>query len=576
MRRTSLKRIYLATLTVVFLAALALFVSFDYMSQQEQTEEALLEEARMFTREMDAVWQFMDNQQKVINTSFDGDYDFKGLHCSIVGKSVGAIFSYDNDYTIRYTNFEPRSVQDRPDEFEAAALTAFNEDAAVTEYYGIADYRGVERFRYLQALEVDASCLECHGEPVGEIDITGHAKEGWTLDSVGGAISIVIPLDQQREAAMSNIMRDAGFFLALTLLIGAVVYWVTRSFVLKPLGRMNEAFGEMGERRLDVEVDEGRASLEVASLIGSFNDMAGQLRGVYESLEDQVADRTRELAAANDELVRQRDSLELLSAKLAKESKFKTDLLSMVNHELRTPLTSIITLSQISIEGVNDARRRLSAADVAASGAIRAELESWEEVRKNASALLEMINNMLDIARSDAGAMRATREFMELGDIAVAVRGTMKPLAARHKVHFRTDVAADVPLALGDYEKTQRMLENLVGNAIKFTPDEGRVHLGITLEGETGDVLMRVSDTGIGIAPEDQERIFERFVQVDSTSTRKYNGSGLGLALVKEYVDIQGFSIEIESALGEGTTFTVRIPRELTTGDDLEEEALEG
>jgi len=96
-RRTSLKRIYLATLAVVFLAALALFVSFDYMSQQEQTEEALLEEARMFTREMDAVWQFMDNQQKVINTSFDGDYDFKGLHCSIVGKSVGAIFSYDNE-----------------------------------------------------------------------------------------------------------------------------------------------------------------------------------------------------------------------------------------------------------------------------------------------------------------------------------------------------------------------------------------------------------------------------------------------------------------------------------------------
>lgn len=574
MKRITLKRIYLATLTVVFLVSFALFVAFDYVSQQRQAEEALLEEARTFAREMDAVWEFMDNQQKVINTSSDGDYDFKGLHCSIVGKSVGAIFSYNSDYTIRYTNFEPRSYQDHPDSFETEALTAFNEYSAVTEYYGVAEYRGEDRFRYLQALEVDAGCLECHGEPVGEIDITGHPKEGWTLDSVGGAISIVIPLDQQSEAVRNNIVRDAVFFLVLTTLIGMVVYWVTRAFVLKPLGRMSTAFGEMGERRLEVEVDEGLASREVADLIGGFNAMAGELRSVYEVLEDQVADRTQDLQAANAELERQRDSLEQLSAKLAKEAKFKTDLLSMVNHELRTPLTSIITLSQISIDEVEQAWRCGRVRGEDEERAFRAELNSWGEVRKNASALLEMINNMLDIARSDAGAMRAASELMELGDIAVAVRGTMRPFAKQHQVHFRTDVAADVPLVLGDYEKTQRMLENLVGNAVKFTPDEGRVHLGIALEPETGDVLVKVSDTGIGIAPENQERIFERFVQVDSTSTRKYNGSGLGLALVKEYVEIQGFSIEVDSELGEGTTFTVRIPSSLTVGDGFEEEGL--
>ena len=280
MKRVSLKRIYLATLTAVFLVTFALFVAFDYVSQQNQAEEALLEEARTFAREMDAVWQFMDNQQKVINTSSDGDYDFKGLHCSIVGKSVGAIFSYNNDYTIRYTNFEPRSYQDRPDAFEAEALTAFNEDSSVTEYYGVAEFAGEERFRYLQALEVDRSCLECHGGPVGEIDITGHPKEGWTLDSVGGAISIVIPLDQQREAVIGNLMLDAGFFLALTLVIGTVVYWVTRSFVLRPLERMSDAFGKMGERSLEVFVHEGGASREVADLIAGFNDMAEELRGV--------------------------------------------------------------------------------------------------------------------------------------------------------------------------------------------------------------------------------------------------------------------------------------------------------
>ncbi|MBQ9954491.1 MAG: DUF3365 domain-containing protein [Eggerthellaceae bacterium] len=564
MKRVSLKRIYLATLTAVFLVTFALFVAFDYVSQQNQAEEALLEEARTFAREMDAVWQFMDNQQKVINTSSDGDYDFKGLHCSIVGKSVGAIFSYNNDYTIRYTNFEPRSYQDRPDAFEAEALTAFNEDSSVTEYYGVAEFAGEERFRYLQALEVDRSCLECHGGPVGEIDITGHPKEGWTLDSVGGAISIVIPLDQQREAVIGNLMLDAGFFLALTLVIGTVVYWVTRSFVLRPLERMSDAFGKMGERSLEVFVHEGGASREVADLIAGFNDMAEELRGVYENLEDQVADRTRDLKAANAELERQRDSLERLSAELAKESELKSDLLSMVNHEMRTPLTTVIALAHMAIE---DCDKRLEVSPTPEEEESRA---AWSEVLSSSRNLLGMINNMLDVARSDAGMTTVASELMDLGDVALAVSNTVKPIAKRSGVDFRTHVAADVPLVLGDFEKTGRLLENLAGNAVKFTPEGGAVRLGITLEEGTGDVLMSVADNGIGIAPEDQHRIFEKFVQVDISSRRRYGGNGLGLALVKDYAEAQGFDVALESELGRGSTFTVRIPRDLVVEDDYE------
>ena len=194
----SLKTIYLAALTAVFAVSFFAFVAFDLYSQQRQTEQAMLEEARTFAREMDAVWQFMDNSQSIINNSSSGGYEFKGLHCSVVGKSVGRLFSAGSDYHIRYTNFDPRSEQDIPDEFETKALEAFNADRSVTEYYGVAPFDGEDRFRYLQALEVDDSCLECHGEPFGELDITDHAKEGWTLESVGGAISIVIPLDQQQ------------------------------------------------------------------------------------------------------------------------------------------------------------------------------------------------------------------------------------------------------------------------------------------------------------------------------------------------------------------------------------------
>ena len=259
-----------------------------------------------------------------------------------------------------------------------------------------------------------------------------------------------------------------------------------------------------------------------------------------------------ELRRANVALEQQRDALERLNEKLAEETQFKSDLLSMVNHELRTPLTSIITFAQISREACPPDRE--------------SERHSWEEIEKNSQILLTMINDMLDIARSDAGSVHVACEPMDLGDIVSSVRGTMTPLARKYCVAFRTRVASDVPLVNGDFEKTQRMLENLASNAIKFTPDGGTVELRVDLDAGNGSVRLCMADDGIGIAPEDHERIFERFFQVDSTSTRKYNGSGLGLALVREYAAVQGFAVSVESALGRGSTFTITIPPDAIVG----------
>ena len=555
-RNVSLRVICVLVLTAVFVAATAAFTFFDIRTQTEHMEDSLAEEARTFAREMDAVWQFMDNSQYTINNTSDGVFEFKGLHCAIVGKSVGAIFSAGNDYSIRYTNFEPRRAQDKPDSFEAEALTLFGEGSAIEHYRIVEDDddadraqtsadSGAAQFRYVQALRVNESCLECHGEPAGEIDITGFPMEGWTLDSVGGAISVVIPLEQQYQALRDNVIRDVAFFLLLATFIGIVVFGLMTAFVLRPLEAMKRAFGAVGEGRLEHSMDDAGTAREIASLIERFNAMAKELRVTYAGLEDQVAERTRDLRRANEELAAQRDSLEALSEKLAKESQVKSDLLSMVNHELRTPLTSIITLSQIALES---------------NGGDVEERSSWEEVRKSSSVLLGMINNMLDIARSDAGAMAVSRELMDLGDIVASAQGTIGPLAVGARVGLKTAVAPDVPLVNGDYEKMLRILENLGTNAVKFTSPGGAVSIEVTREAASGDVLVRVIDDGIGIAKEDRERIFDRFFQVDSSATRVYNGSGLGLALVREYAVAQGYAVSVESELGRGSAFTVRIP----------------
>ena len=555
-RNISLRVVSLLVLTFVFVVATAVFTLFDIRMQTQNMEDSLAEEARTFAREMDAVWEFMDNSQHTINNTTTGVYEFKGLHCAIVGKSVGAIFSAGNNYSIRYTNFEPRRAQDKPDAFETEALALFNEQKDTQEFFRIVSPAEVDRaqtsadngaaqFRYVQALRVNESCLECHGEPAGEIDVTGFPKEGWTLDSVGGAISIVIPLEQQYQALRENVVRDVGFFLLLATFIGIVVFGLMTVFVLRPLEAMKRAFGEVGEGRLRQSMDDAGTAREVASLIDRFNVMSRELSVTYEELEEQVEARTQDLRRANEELAAQRDNLEALSEKLAKESQVKSDLLSMVNHELRTPLTSIITLAQIALES---------------GGADEEERRSWEEVRKSSSVLLGMINDMLDIARSDAGAMAVSMELMDLGDIVASAQSTIGPLAVGARVTLATTVAPDVPLVSGDYEKMMRILENLGSNAVKFTPAGGTVSLSAMREEETGDVLVTVSDNGIGIAKENQERIFDRFFQVDSSTTRIYGGSGLGLALVREYAAAQGYTVGVESELGCGSAFTVRIP----------------
>lgn len=550
LKKPKLRSIYITALSALFAACFAVFLCLDVHMNREQAESMLLEEARTFAREMDAVWGFMGNAQYTINNTSNGTYEFKGLHCAIVGKSVGMIFSHGSDYKIRYVNFEPRNILDKPDAYETSALQTFLTDSDTTEHYGFTEVDGIRRFRYVRALQVDESCLECHGEPAGELDITGFPKEGWTLDSVGGAISMIVPTDHQDAAMLGSVARDVAFFFAFTIATGAIILCVTWFFVLRPLSHVEGAFAKLAGGEMGVKLRVDRVSRETEEIIAGFNVMAGELERMYAGLEEQVRERTQDLDAANRALARQRDELEVLAGRLADESSFKTDLLSMVNHELRTPLTSIITLAQVSkaTEGAGDDEER----------------RSWSEVENNGTILLEMINNMLDIARGDAGVATTECEPIDLGDVTSSVRSVMAPIALKYKVAFSTSVAPDVPLVLGDYDKTLRIFENLASNAVKFTADGGNARLDVRLDAATGDVHATVSDTGIGIEPEHLGRIFDKFFQVNSTSTRKYNGNGLGLALVKQYVQAQGFRVEVESEPGKGSSFTIVVPSELT------------
>ena len=274
--------------------------------------------------------------------------------------------------------------------------------------------------------------------------------------------------------------------------------------------------------------------------------MTRELSDLYDSLESQVADRTAQLAQANAVLERQRAQLEEANERLAQDNQYKSDFLSMMSHELRTPLTSILAFSEIlNSEGApRDAR----------------EAQVRQEIETNSRVLLLMINDILEMSRLDAGKTELSCEPVELGDVVGMVESVMRPLAERNGIDFSCSIDADVPLIEADFEKIRHVVENLVGNAMKFTPEGGTVRVAVSYHPECEQAWICVADTGVGVAKADRERIFERFAQADSSVSRKYRGTGLGLALAKEYVEMHGGDITLESELGHGSAFTVRLP----------------
>lgn len=542
-----LKTKFAVLIVALFVVSLIVSTAWTSYAQRQQTINELREKGLVLSQQMTAVWDFMSaNQDRFEATAFAENGSYQGLHCAIAGRSIAQLFTNESGYVTRFVNFNPRNVEDTPDEFESQALDAFYADPSLKEYYAITDYQGQRVFRYLAPMKIERTCLECHGEPKGEMDITGHPKEGWAIDDIGGAISIVIPMDMYVSAEQDSVLQNVVFFIVVLVVCLLIVYITLSRLVTRPLGKIRQGVARIQTGDLDVRLDGAESSAEMNTLASEFNAMAHELSDLYEGLEAQVDDRTAQLAHANDVLERQRVQLEQANELLRNDNEYKSNFLAMMSHELRTPLTSILAYAELL-------NREGEPAD-------EGEAEARREIEANGRVLLLMINDILEMSRLDAGKTQLALETVDLGDVVGLVQSVVAPLARRNGVDFSCDISPDVPLVQGDFEKIRHVLENLCGNAMKFTPEGGSVRLTASYDAAAREVVMCVADTGIGIAPEDQQRIFERFMQVDSSVSRKYNGTGLGLALAKEYAEMHGGSIAVESELGQGSTFIVRLP----------------
>lgn len=226
----------------------------------------------------------------------------------------------------------------------------------------------------------------------------------------------------------------------------------------------------------------------------------------------------------------------------------KSEFLANVSHELRTPLNAIIGFSEIMQHEMFGAM---------AQPQYR---EYIKDIRDSGVHLLEIINDILDLSKIEAGKFDLHVEEFKLPDAVESCLRLVRDRASANDIILKTDLAADLPKIRADVRAVKQMLINLLSNAVKFTPPGGRVTIGARA-GQRGELLLRVSDTGIGIAPENIEKALAPFSQVDNALNRKYSGTGLGLPLVRRLAELHGGDIQIDSKLGGGTTVTVRLPQ---------------
>jgi signal transduction histidine kinase len=220
-----------------------------------------------------------------------------------------------------------------------------------------------------------------------------------------------------------------------------------------------------------------------------------------------------------------------------------------MSHELRTPLNAILGYTHLLLQGVN--------------GEVQPkQREKLSRVDSNARHLLSIINDLLDIARIEAGKMPVNAETFEARELVNEVLLEMEPVIGRTHLTVRADIQEGMPKVKNDRQKVKQIIVNFLSNALKFTP-EGLVRVYATHEAAKDEVRIGVADTGIGISPEQQERIFEDFHQADNSFTRQYGGTGLGLSICRRLAKTLDGRITLESKVGAGSNFTLHLPRRL-------------
>ncbi len=384
---------------------------------------------------------------------------------------------------------------------------------------------------YVRLFRATENCMGCHnpqglGPPFSQNEPIG----------IGAVQTRGIGSDYKKMVFLNRIWIIMAGLIGGT---GAIVafYWITQRVILRPIRQLRALANNVAEGNLEI-----RSSIvtgdEYERLAAAFNHMLDNLQAAQE-----------ELRQANRQLDAKIAELSERNIELFKANKLKSEFLANMSHEFRTPLNAILGFAQVLREKPGLLRRDKGQ-------------HYAENIITSGNRLLGMINDLLDLAKTQAGKMELHVEKVSVAQLCESVVASFALLAKKKRIRMRTQVDADIPIVATDGGKVQQILYNFLSNAVKFTPPRGQIEVRVSLAGEK-TVRLAVSDTGCGIADEYKAEIFDKFRQVDGSLTRETPGSGLGLTISKELANMLAGSIGLESEVGAGSTFWLDIPVQL-------------
>jgi len=352
----------------------------------------------------------------------------------------------------------------------------------------------------------------------------------YPIPVLGGAIFVEQPVEEVYGPLYASLFRTSGFLLVgLGMALVASLFVARR--VVRPLETLRSGVERIGGGDMNARL-ELKTGDEIEVLAEEFNRMTDNLREAYSGLEKKVGERTHELAVANE--------------RLKELDRMKSDFVSHVSHELRTPLTAIKGAVDLILREV-------------AGPLTEKQIHYLTRVRSNTQHLAGLINDLLDLSKIESGRIEVKSSRVSLGGLVHEAVEALRPVAAEKVIALEATLREPSILVWADRDKINQVLTNLIGNAIKFTPVQGRVTVSASRNGGES-VQVSVSDTGPGVPPGEKEKIFAKFYQIAKVNGENSKGTGLGLAISKALVELHGGKIWVESEPGRGSTFSFTLP----------------
>jgi len=429
---------------------------------------------------------------------------------------------------------DPEDDQNR---FLAGALAHFRGVPDATEHTTMAPVDGQTVYRYARAIRESQLRL------IRDYSVSVFGARPFEPE-IADPLRAILIVDRTTQFAEGQLLRSQVFIitagLAGSLLSILVFYFILTKLIFSPVRGLRET-AEL--------VQAGDLTIRSAIQTG---DELEQLAEAFNTMLDQVEQGQAQLQAMNESLDLKVDQLAEANIGLYESNRLKGEFLANISHELRTPLNSIIGFAEL----LNELASKDERADPKRTRYL-------QNILSSARSLSEMINELLDMAKIEAGRMEVSVESTSVSDLIEGLVRIMGPQSEGKGIALRTVIGARVPMIETDPGKLQQILYNFLSNAIKVTPEGGTITLSadrVTRQDNSLGVRLAVADTGPGIAEDLQDVIFEKFRQIDAGHTREYPGTGLGLAICRELAQLLGASVSFVSEPGRGATFFVDLP----------------